>query len=334
MLIIDGDLYVYKVGFATRSKEVGFKLTHRITGQVKDLGLCSQGVAVEKARGHDSAEWKLSSYITPQPLHFTLGNLKASLSSLIDKFNMDYKIYLTSTDHSNYRYSIATIEPYKGSRARCRECNSKTSARFEQSGRTEDKYVQISCKLCGDIEKEQTVSERPFWFTEIREYLIENWGAEVIHGQEADDAVSIHYCASDPTLNTCMVHIDKDINNTPGWHYNPNTEEKYFVTPEEATKNFYSQILLGDSVDCIPGVQNCGPAVIEKLFQYCRVEEDYESTILEVFKGNHFNLPRFKTKHDMCLTNEQAWSRLKEIGQLLWIRRKEGELWEPSIRTT
>ncbi len=328
ILIIDGDLLVYKAGFAHRAKELAFKLTNRTTAQEVDLGHISQSVALKQARelGYSKEEWKLSPYYEPEPLQYVLGNLRTMIMGILNDLKSDqYEIYLTSTDRSNYRYDIATIQPYKGSRARCIICYSKTSADFNS-----DKETILKCPECGIIDSALTASDRPYYFNEIRDYLVENWHAQVISGEEADDAVGIRYthCTkyySEPIL----VHIDKDINNVPGVHYNPDTKTMYLVSQAEATHHFYSQILIGDKIDNIPGVPGCGPQTAEKILKHCNTPEQYEDTIMDVFKGKHFDITRFNKLHKMSLSSDDAYQRLREVGQLLWIRQKSGELWEP-----
>lgn len=69
--------------------------------------------------------------------------------SILDRFETrDYKAYLTGKN--NFRYEVATLQPYKGTR---------------------DK------------------SKRPPHYKNIREYLTETWGAEVTQGCEADDVI-------------------------------------------------------------------------------------------------------------------------------------------------
>lgn len=339
MLLIDGDLYVYKAGFAHRKHEQGFKLINRNNQEEVDLGKLSHTSAIQhlKDKGYKNTEWKLTPYYEPVELGYVLGNLKESLNGLMSQFggNPPYEMYLTSTDKSNFRYNIATITPYKGSRARCIKCYSKTSSRYESiddnfMGIGALKQIVVSCSLCGDIPKEQTQAERPYYYDEIREYLIKHWGAVVIYGQEADDELGIRATEIRSKGDNCtMVHVDKDIDNVPGSHYNPNKGETYYLTEEESLRHFYTQFLLGDNVDNIPGVNGAGPIAAKKLLEGCITPEDYEEVILAIYQGETFSIPRFK--NNMELNQEEAFNRLQEIGQLLWIRRKENEMWKPTI---
>lgn len=328
ILIIDGDLFVYKSGFAHRKKELGFKLINKTDDNVViDFGPCTPSEAKSKLSDYQGDEWELQDYYKPEPLNHVLGNLKLTLNSLFKETGVaDYELYITSNDRSNYRFEYSTIAPYKGSRSRCRICYNKVATRYD------NKEIVYVCPGCDVISKNDLKSERPYYYEDIREYLISNWGAAVISGEEADDRIGIRYSQllrdnKDPL----MVHIDKDINNVPGNHYNPDSKEHYFITEEGALFNFYKQMLTGDSVDNIPGIPGCGPKTADALLKDCRNEQDYENRIIDIFMGNHFDVPRFKKLHTMKLTYDEAYYRLKEVGILLYIRREEGELWSPCI---
>jgi hypothetical protein len=330
MLIIDGDLYVYKAGFAYRGKEIGHKLINRRTSEIVDLGNVSLIKAKKfcKENGYVNSDWKLIYYNNPFPLHFILGKLDEIIQSLLNKFaNHEYQMFITSSDVSNYRFNIATITPYKGSRRKCVKCFERCKSEFDRN-----KKVILICKNCGEVDKEATVQDKPEYYEEIRDHLIQRWNAELVHGQEADDAVSIlaKKLSNDIDSNPIMVHIDKDINNTPGVHYNPDKELLYTIDYSTSIKNFYTQFLLGDRIDCIPGVIGIGPVLAEEIFKECFVSSDYEQIIMEIYQGEYIFSKR-PPKNRMNLTPNEAYQRLVEIGQLLYIRQEENELWRPTI---
>jgi hypothetical protein len=156
--------------------------------------------------------------------------------------------------------------------------------------------------------KANRVAEKPKHLGIIREYMISAWAFSVQEKQEADDAISIRaYALGEEDYIICS--IDKDLDNVRGWHYNFGKNERYFVKEEDAIKNFYRQVLTGDRVDNVPGLPGIGPKKAEKILQDCCTEEELYKAVLEAYKG------------DVGLLTEQA--------QLLWLRRKEGELWQP-----
>lgn len=328
MLIIDADLYVYKVGFRHRAKEIGFKLINRIDDNTVDLGNISLTAAKEFAEkdGYSSEEWRLVHYDNPTSIHTILEDLDIMINTLLSKAQYpDYKMFLTSSDHSNFRFGIATIKPYKGSRSKCVKCFERCSASFDK-----DLNIILTCKHCGIIPKECTFADKPHHYTEIRDHLVKKWNAELVYGQEADDACSILQCEMTMKgVESTIVCIDKDLNNTPGWKYNPDKEERYWVSRDDALRNFYTQFLLGDNIDCIPGVPGCGKVYAGQLLSHCVLPCDYESAILDIYQGENPPIKGFKNK--MNLTPEDAYARLVEIGQLLHIRQKENEMWKPVL---
>ena len=151
-------------------------------------------------------------------------------------------------------------------------------------------------------------ARKPVHYDSLREYLVSKWGFTVIDGQEADDAMGIKAYEL-PEDSSCIMTIDKDLDMIRGWHYNFVKEDLYYVTEKEAIKNFYIQILTGDRVDNIPGLKGVGPVKAKKILENCTTEKSLFKAVSE------------KYDHDI--------DKLTERGRLLWIRRKEKQLWKP-----
>ena len=182
-----------------------------------------------------------------------------------------YQLYLTGT--GNFRENVATIRVYKGNRP----------------------------------------SSKPHHFTRVRDYLTKFRGASIVEGMEADDAVSIEQYTSEwrqlEPGNTIICSIDKDLDNTPGWHYNWIKDERYWIDETTASQNFYCQLLIGDTVDNIPGLYGVGKSskllsdirdYDSELDMYTKVREEYEKRF-----GSYW--------HQFLLEN----------AQLLWILRED-----------
>ncbi len=155
--------------------------------------------------------------------------------------------------------------------------------------------------------KGQRTSEKPVHFQALRCHLVTSWGFTVVKGIEADDAVGIAAYAV-PEDETIMVHIDKDLNQFRGWHYNYRKKEKYYVSEFEGLVSFYTQILTGDRIDNIVGLKGIGPVKAKKLLADCTNETELFKAVLEAYDGDE--------------------KRVLENGQLLWLQRKENELWQ------
>lgn len=148
--------------------------------------------------------------------------------------------------------------------------------------------------------------QRPKHYDALRAYL-QRLGAELVEGQEADDAIAIK--AQEGSY--WIVSIDKDFDQVPGWHYNFVKKEKYYVTEEEGLRNFYTQILTGDRVDNIIGIKGVGPVKAEKILKDCTTEREYYDACVKAYDGDI--------------------ARVTENGVLLWLRRYPNQLWQPPL---
>jgi DNA polymerase-1 len=104
---------------------------------------------------------------------------------------------------------------------------------------------------------------KPCHFDQLKDWMIKRHQAVVVEGEEADDRVSWEQCTS--AHETCIVAIDKDLLNTPGWNYNYDKQILKEISEEEANLNFGRQCLTGDPTDSIPGIQGIGPKRANKI---------------------------------------------------------------------
>jgi hypothetical protein len=156
--------------------------------------------------------------------------------------------------------------------------------------------------------KGNRTAAKPEHYDLLREYLTLSWGFEMIDGQEADDAIGIEAYKSEEDSYLIMT-IDKDLDMIRGWHYNFIKGIRYHVDECDTLRWFYTQVLTGDRVDNIPGLKGIGPKKAEKILGEATEEGELFQSVLKAYDND--------------------LARLTEMGQLLWIRRKEGELWTP-----
>ena len=176
------------------------------------------------------------------------------------------------TGGNNYRMNIAVTAPYKGNR----------------------------------------IAPKPKHLAALREHLVKEWGAVIVEGIEADDAVATH--ATQLGYNNAVIaSVDKDLDQIPGWHYNFVKDIAYHITPEEGMYKFYKQILTGDTADNIIGLKGVGPIKADKLLEECEGELALYQACVEAYDGNE--------------------ERVLENARLLWLRRYEGQMWEPPKET-
>ncbi len=149
--------------------------------------------------------------------------------------------------------------------------------------------------------------EKPVHLEAIRDYLITDYSATVSLGEEADDLISKE--ATKVGSTAVVASADKDMLQIPATHFNFNKGVWKNVTEKEGLKFFYTQILTGDSADNIYGLYRVGPVKAKKILEGCETEEDLWEAVINAYDGD--------------------LERVLENARLLWLRRYEGEIWEP-----
>lgn len=149
--------------------------------------------------------------------------------------------------------------------------------------------------------------DKPHHLSGIRKHLIDNWSAIVSVGEEADDLIGIW--STSYGSGSIVISIDKDMLQLPCTHYNPNKKEFKTVSETEGLRFFYTQILTGDRADNIVGLFGIGPAKAATLLGEYTEEQDLYEACLRAYGGDE--------------------ERVVENARLLWLRRYEGQIWEP-----
>jgi len=134
-------------------------------------------------------------------------------------------------------------------------------------------------------------SYRPKWEKDVKDYLVTTFNANWSEGCEADDMVGVRQMELEDSV---IAHIDKDIDMIPGKHYSwaiiregrtVREERHYEVSPEEALRKFYYQLLVGDVTDNIKGAPGIGPVKAERILSQCSSEEEFFKASLEVYSS-------------------------------------------------
>ena len=201
-----------------------------------------------------------------EPFKFQCSKVDEFVEDIVETVGADDSV-LYLTGKGNFRFDVATIQPYKGHRDH---------------------------------------SHRPQYYKELRQYLIDEHGAILIEGMEADDACGIdaHICNCPYTVCT----IDKDLKMIGGNFYDYKRRELSEISEEEALRFFYTQCLTGDSSDNIPG-----------LFKLTgtRATKKRKEPILELSSRSEMAEYIAKTYLEAGATVDS----LCEVATLLWIRR-------------
>ncbi len=162
------------------------------------------------------------------------------------------------------------------------------------------------------VYKGNRVAPKPEHLPALREHMIKEWGAVVAEGQEADDAIAIE--ATKLGDDCVIVSLDKDLDQVAGYHYNFVKKESYYITPEEGMLRFYMQILTGDNADNIIGLHGIGNVKARKLLNDAADEAELYHRCVLAYDGNE--------------------DRVIENARLLFLRRHEGQTWQPPLTQT
>lgn len=144
---------------------------------------------------------------------------------------------------------------------------------------------------------------RPKHLEACREFLCRDYKAIVTDGHEADDELGMGL-----SNDKISCSIDKDLLQVPGEHYNFVRREFITITPEQGIRNFYSQMLIGDTSDNIKGVDGIGIKRAARLLDPLTTEEEMFDCVRQLYKDD---------------------LRFLINGQLLWIWREYKGIWQP-----
>ena len=153
----------------------------------------------------------------------------------------------------------------------------------------------------------RAASVKPEHYEALHRFIVK-LGAIEAHGEEADDRVARDSVSGDYIL----VHVDKDLNQLEGWHYNPVTGAEYYIERLEGLYNFYIQMLMGDSTDNIKGIPGMGKVGAAKVLVGAHSENEMCTRVLEQYKAHQ--LP---------------YEYLLETANLLYLRREKDVEWSP-----
>lgn len=191
----------------------------------------------------------------------TIDVLDTSIKKIRDRFPNEGSILVLSNTEKTFRHDVAKTAPYKGNRK----------------------------------------AEKPEFYNEIRQYLIEERGATLSEvGFEADDYIGMNTNRKDDIIVT----IDKDLYMIPAKaHYNFVRDELLKI--KRPAYYFWKQMLTGDTADNIVGLKGIGEKKAEKILNHLRTKE-----------MRHAVEEEYKREFD------DKWvSRFNENGKLLWIKR-------------
>lgn len=215
--------------------------------------------------------------LVAEPLKETLESVEHTVNAIVSACKGPGSYFGYLTGGGNFRDRIATIRPYKGNRIGL---------------------------------------EKPVWYSEIRSFLVEQMNGEIIDGMEADDKLAIEFYKN--PANSVICTIDKDFNQLPGVTiYNWVKKEIYTVPSQVAHRNYWLQVLTGDTTDNIVGIPGIGTKKAEKLLPRNGDKTLFYDICLSEYK-NHYK--------------EDGLTNFIENCKLLYLLRKEDDSWEKYVR--
>lgn len=124
-------------------------------------------------------------------------------------------------------------------------------------------------------------SQRPLVFERLREWALENLPAVTVDSWEADDVLGVRQTDPSSPENAIIVTEDKDLNQIPGWLFNPTIDPDgpVEVSEEEADLFFWAQVLAGDPTDNLPGCPGIGMKTAQKILSNPVVLRPRDSTV-------------------------------------------------------
>ena len=217
-----------------------------------------------------------------EPVFIACSTMDKMLGSILMAFpEVGYQVYLSGASSENYRHQYAITAPYKGNRKQ----------------------------------------EKPKHYDALRQYLMDDWGATMSHGNEADDTISIDYttrwkahCKNpESTSVPCVVSVDKDFDQLTGLRYDFVKEELVWKTQHEANLNLYRQVMEGDTADNVKGIFGVGKVKAAKFLAECNTPKEMYDVCVEKF-----------IELADC-TADEAHLRVEENLNLVFLQRVEGE---------
>lgn len=254
-----------------------------------------------------SGQYKEGDELIIRPFEFVARLFDEKIQQICDAVwaNEPPRLYLTGK--GNFRDEIATLKPYKGTRK----------------------------------------TEKPFHFKNLTAYILSHYDVVVAEGMEADDLMCIDQTISlrKGLFDTVICTRDKDLRQCPGMHFGwecgnqagfpfskvdelgwvkehrkVDKEGREYVSKLSGVglKFFYAQLLMGDTVDNIPGLPGCGPAKAYEGVATASSEEELHDKAYQLYYERY---------------GEDAKERMLEQGRLCWMVRELSEdgrpvMWE------
>jgi 5'-3' exonuclease len=249
MALFDGDIIIYRAGFAAEKREY---FDSRNPPEKGGSSFSTKKEALTKI-DQEFLEYKRKL----EPLANALQNAKSlidnSLEDLRDTHGMPVKSYTTfisgNDEKPNFRLKI---DPeYKANR--------------------------------DPLHKPTYLNEiKEYLVKNHQGYLTQGCEADDFFGHAQTDAIR-------KGLTPIIISIDKDLKQLSGFHYNLVKKELTQISSSEASLIFWRQMLEGDAVDNIKGIKGIGKARAFKCIPSSITEDEAKAVVIKYYKRDYEN---------------------------------------------
>jgi 5'-3' exonuclease len=129
----------------------------------------------------------------------------------------------------------------------------------------------------------------PEILSELHNYVTFAYDGKQGKGVETDDLVARYWKALTEVEgrdNVIIVSIDKDYKQLPCLIYNYHSKHQcyYKISEEEARRNFYTQMIVGDNADNVNFCKGYGESYCKKVFKDCVSDYSHIRVVFELYK--------------------------------------------------
>lgn len=122
-----------------------------------------------------------------------------------------------------------------------------------------------------------------FWKPKIIDLCIKKYGFIIADNIEADDVLSL---LRDIDGEVIFCSPDKDLRQIPGKHYNYAKDKWEVISETEGAYRFWTSMLVGDTVDNIPGCKGIGEKKAPVILAGCADPIDMKSAVYNAYRAN------------------------------------------------
>lgn len=150
---------------------------------------------------------------------------------------------------------------------------------------------------------------RPEWLDPIRHFLVEEWKGRIVTYGEADDGIGIN-----SREDTIICSNDKDFFQIPGTIYDFTKPVVHNISEDDSALYFWSQMLMGDAADNLPGVPGLGKVKSKRTLEGCSPKE-MESIVFRMYRDHGLNFRDMFLLYRIARSEEElerAWNEATE----------------------